>query len=273
MIKKETRILFGVVGLVLFAVVLGVLLNTNLAFVSALEPGMPDVLGISPENIDKLPQTPEELANVSSTYLKGQWQIILVNNSVIGPIHRWSMAHQGFYEVLFNEHYDLSLKFFLIFIFWWYVLIFVANVFELPQFLNMGAGTSIFPGFVAGFVTSLVLAHVNFFNMFVSWIITITNFAKGSWWKGLIVWSVGILLLTVLYTFGSMWKKSRRKAKEEAEKREVKTSIKESKAFLRGVEEGQAMTKDIRKLSEKYPGAEGWKAVGSSGIKFRKTYK
>lgn len=246
-LRRETKIFFGVVSLVLFAVMLGFVLNANC--VVAEEPQMPDVLGISPDSIDKLPESPEELANTSSSYLKKEWQKILVNSSIIGPIHRWSMNHQGFYQFVFNENYDTSLKFFLVFVFWFFIFIFIANIFEAPE--AFGFGGSIFPGIIVGFLSSLVLAHLKVINILVAWIIKIKTFASGVWWKGLIFWAILIIILVFIYSFGDAWKKSREKAKEIAEKREVKTSIKESKAFIKGVEEGQELTKDFRKIKKK----------------------
>src|SRR3990167_7951978 len=56
--------------------------------------------------------------NITNTYLKGEWGKIIASKPIIGPIHNFFVNNPKVFQVLFNEPYEFSLHFLIVFIFW-----------------------------------------------------------------------------------------------------------------------------------------------------------
>lgn len=251
--KRDEKSIFGIKKIVLlFIMLFSILLLVNGRnnpynnYVSAQE-GMPsDILGVNPETIEKMPQTPEEAKDVASAYLKKEWQKMLANNKFIGPFHRWSMSHQEVYQIIFKENYDLSLKFLLTFILWIYFMLLFSDSVHISKnlFLNL----------VLGIFFSLVLAHINFIGFVVNLILKLWNLAAGNTWKTIVFWAGLFIILFLVYYLGNSFKAWRDERKKKAKEKEIEISSKEEKKFIEGLEEGREASKELRDVKKNISG-------------------
>jgi hypothetical protein len=256
--KKETKIFLFAVAvafLILIVFLIGNYNSTGKAI--AINPeNAEDPLGIG-LNPESIPQTNEE-ANDKWAYIKQRAGEKILANPIIKSFHTWSLNHPGFYQVLFNEDYVASLKFFLTFLIWIFLLIFIANIMEGEKFF--GFGGSFIVGLPIGIGVSVVLSHILVIRGIVNIIMKLINFAKDAWWKELLVWMVLIVIFVIIYYLGGMLKSYRKQKRKDEERAKEKGQLNESQEFIKGVKEGQDITKDLRVLRKKMLG------MGREGI-------
>jgi uncharacterized membrane protein len=206
--------------------------------------GAQSVLGINPDNLDNIPQTPEDAEQAGREYLKQEWNKIILKLPVIGSIHGYFVAHPLIFQILFKEPYNFSLTFICIFILWVFILVNVSNIFS--GLIRGGTYT----GLLIGLAVSVALAQVGVIGGIVRFVLSII-YARDTWWIRLLLWLVVIVVLMLVAYFDSALKDTIKKSKEEKEKAEVKEKAEESEEFIRGVKEGQEISKPIRELKKK----------------------
>jgi ABC-type multidrug transport system fused ATPase/permease subunit len=241
--KKSKRILGVGLGFVLLVCLIVALLINNINIVSAagINPGNPEDplgVGLNPENI---PQTPDELANASSSYLKKEWNAIILKTPYIRTIHNWALNNQIVFRVLFNEKYDFSLTFICIFILWW-IFVFWAYKLINAKF-NLGL-----LGFLISLGVVVILSQINVIGGIVRATLKIIS-TPSYWWARDLLWLAVILILFLLSYLSATYGDYLQKLKEEKEKKETQNKAKKAEAFIEGAEEGQEMAKGFWNFS------------------------
>ncbi len=235
--KKEQVV---ILSLVLFALAL-FLINVHTVFAISINPNNPeDPLGIG-INAGDIPQSPEDLANASASYLATRWNKFFTESAVLGPIHRAFLANPLPFKILFNEPYSFTLTFFCILVLWIFLLASFGNIVEAYS----GSGMI---GIVGGILFSIVFAQIGVINSVVKFFINYILIQNSVWVK-VLLWVVAFVILALIFTFDSMWKKSIQASKKQNEKQRLKEKVGEHEEVIQGVKQ---VMKGAREMKEGY---------------------
>jgi hypothetical protein len=238
--KKETKIILSLATLI--SLVLLITIFTGIISAQDTQPSYP--LGINPDKIQELPQTPEELANASTSYLKTGWGKILSEIPGIKTFHEFLKAHPMIFIILFNEQYNVSWVFFSILIIWLYLMAITADL--------VNAGFNAKFGIVAGIGLSILLSQLGIIKAIVVFVINLI-FSQSLWWVRLILGIIIILILMLGYYGSSVGAGAIRAAQKRSKEEELEQEAKEGRAFREGAKEAQKLTKPIRDMKKKFP--------------------
>jgi len=225
----------------LFAVFLLLFLILALSFVSfvyaAIDPANSDDplgIGISP---DKIPQTPEDAANISLTYLQKEWTKIVAKNKYIGPMHNFFLNHQTAFIILFNEKYEFSLTFICIFVLWVFFAVLFGRLINAFGLLKMGLG------WVVGVLCSVILAQIGLTKIITTSILTLI-YARDLWWMRALLWATITIVLMIVFYLDQAVSQAIEQSKKKGKEQELEEEVKSGKAFRKGVEEGRKLLED-----------------------------
>lgn len=232
-----------------YLILIFILLLLGIIFVKTftgkvIDPTNPeDPLGIG-VNPDNLPQTPEDAANVSATYLKQEWGKILTENKVVGPVHRAFLNTPTPFVILFGEAYDATFGFLLIVFFWFY---FAFVVVDLLYFFGKKFSAYYFLG---GALVSVALAQLGFFRALVNLLDSLLNKQENWMVRIFVVFCIIFVFVLIKFFFQSFknYALARFKIDKEAT---LDQNVEESKAYIDGLKEGRKLTKDLREMKRK----------------------
>jgi len=179
-------------------------------------------------SLDKIPQTPEDVASVSLTYLKQEWTKMIAKNKYIGPIHNFFLNHQTIFIILFNEKYEFSLTFILLFILWIFLAFMFGRMINALGLLKMGFG------WAAGILCSVVLSQIGLIKLITNSILALI-YAKDLWWMRALLWAVLVIVLMLIFYLNQMVSQSIEKSKKEGEERATKEKVEELDEFQKGM--------------------------------------
>lgn len=238
--KRETKLL--IITGIFFALVLALVLIFSLHYASAdivdadSGTGTPSVAGIDPE---KMPQDEEELKSKAETelaYLKQEWNKFILKIPYIGKMHTFFLAHPMIFKIVFAHAYEFSLTFICIVAMW----LLIAYIFsELSGELVKG-GVNVIIGIGAG----IIFSQIGFIGGVVDFSLKII-YSRDAWWIRALLWVIIVTIFLLLAYLSNASQELLQQRREDKEREEVKQEAKESKAFRRGVKEGQDLTKDI----------------------------
>ena len=181
-------------------------------------------IGISP---DKIPQTPEDAANISLTYLQKEWTKIVANNKYIGPIHNFFLNHQTIFIVLFNEKYEFSLTFILIFALWIFFALIFGRMINAFGLLKMGLG------WVAGVLCAVILSQIGLIKIITTSTLTLI-YAKDLWWMRALLWTVLVIVLILVFYLDQVVSQAIEQSKKKSEEKVMKEGVEEVKQIKKG---------------------------------------
>lgn len=225
----------------LFAVFLLLFLILALVFIrfvsAAIDPSNsedPLGIGINPDNI---PQTPEDAANISLTYLQKEWTKIVAKNKYIGPMHNFFLNHQTAFIILFNEKYEFSLTFICIFVLWIFFAVLCGRLINAFGLLKMGLG------WVVGVLCSVILAQIGLTKIITTSILTLI-YARDLWWMRALLWATITIVLMIIFYLDQAVSQAIEQSKKKGKEQELEEEVKSGKAFRKGVEEGRKLLED-----------------------------
>jgi len=226
--KKEVLFLFFI------------LFISMLAFASAQAPPEPPEIipGVTPENIqDVMPGSAEEGKDLAQDYLKKEWDKILRDQKIIGPIIRDYEKIDHIVDPIFKYTIglepSLSWLFALTFILWISFLIFLYRALE---------GGSSFSGTTSFIIALLImivfggaLKIIPKASLLIIELISKLNI----WWVQLLVAIAVIVVLIIIDTFSKAfkdqieeWKEKRAKEQEKEHREQLKTTATRSQESL-----------------------------------------
>jgi len=192
-VKREQK---GPICIILLFSLVFILSILALYFVSAQDEYVPDVLGIklTPENLDKLPKTPEDIGNVSRNYLEKQWENI-INKTFVGDIHRSFLAHPTPFIVLFAEKYSFTLFFLTIFILWCFIFTIFSDIYGF-----LGANKHSLH-LLFGLLTAILIAQGGILRFVANSALALI-FRQDLWWAQLLLGMLifGVLIILKVYS-------------------------------------------------------------------------
>jgi hypothetical protein len=218
--RKELKLIFL---LILFSLILASLLHT----VYAAEPSNPNEavqgqLGINPEKLN-----PED---IQRTYLQQEWSKIAANNSVIGPVHRFFVAHPLVFRVIFKEPYSFSLTFILVLIMWFLVAFNIKKIVASAQILVKQKWAA----WLMGIAFAVILAQSGVYTAIANFILNLI-LAKENFWIRVILWVVFCAAVILIYYLGDMVSKQLKASREAKEKAKTEQAGKEVQATAQGL--------------------------------------
>lgn len=240
--KKEHKIILSLAFLFSLVFILSTI--QNLAAVD--QPAYP--LGINPSQIQQLPQTPEELTNASTNYIKAQLGTMLSKIPGLVKTQEFLKSHPMFFTIVFNEKYDITWVFFLIVLLWLYTMSITADLTEASPLL----GNNRLYAMAVGIGFAIILAQLGILRAIVIFSINLIS-AQSLWWVRGILGFLIILIFIVIYYAKSVVGGGMKAKQKETEEERLKQEAKEGKAFREGAEEGEKLTEPIRKIKKKYP--------------------
>ena len=179
-------------------------------------------------------ETPIDIKeNITNTYLKGEWGKIIASKPIIGPIHNFFVNNPKVFQVLFNEPYEFSLHFLIVFIFW---LLCISLTYDALRYTGLKQLS-----ILAGFLVAIMIAHTKLLTILTTGLLAIIS-KQELWYIRLILWLIVFVFLIVSYQSGKILKTFMKKKAEEREKAEMKQEQKVNKKFIRGVREGAKFT-------------------------------
>jgi len=179
-------------------------------------------------NLEDIPQTPEDAANLSLIYLKQEWTKMIANNRYIGPIHNFFLNHQTIFIILFNEKYEFSLTFILIFILWIFLAIIFGRIINALGLLKMGLG------WVVGVLCSVVLSQIGLIKLITTSILTLI-YAKDLWWIRALLWAVLVIVFILVFYLNQVVSQSIEQSKKKGEENTTKEKVEVLEQFQKGV--------------------------------------
>ena len=95
-----------------------------------------------------------------------------------------------------------------------------------------------------GIASTIILAQIGLINWIVSSFLYLVS-SQEAWWIRLIFWIILLVVLFIVYYLKNMALQEIKKNKESKEKADIKERVKESESFVKGIKEGQKITKDL----------------------------
>jgi hypothetical protein len=181
-------------------------------------------IGINPGDI---PQTPQDAANVSLTYLQKEWTKIVAKNRYIGPVHNFFLEHQYVFIVLFNENYSFSLTFFGIVFMWVFVMILFGKAIDAFKLLKLGI-----PWIFGAFI-SIILAQLGFIKLIVTKELDFI-FLSQYWWMRALVFTAIVIVLIILFYVDQVVSQAIEQSKKKKEEKDIKEGVEEVKQIKKG---------------------------------------
>jgi len=186
-------------------------------------------------DVNQIPATPEQIKEeITNYYLKQEWGKIITNKPIIGPIHNFLTAHPLPFQILFAEPYTLSPTLLIVIVLWLFFALKSAKIIESSGIINKNFAIPI------GFGIAIILAQIHLLRLIVNSTYLLI-FSREAWWERLILIFVALGLFGTLYYLSDYFSKYLEEAKKAKELGEMKKGIKESKAFIKGVEEGEEL--------------------------------
>jgi hypothetical protein len=218
--KKELKLIF------LFAL-FSLILVSFIHLSSAQEPSTPGEAvqaqtGINPENLN-----PED---IQRTYLQQEWSKIAANNSVIGPVHRFFVAHPLVFRVIFKEPYSFSLTFILVLIMWFLVAFNIKKIVASAQLLVKQGWAA----WLMGIAFAVILAQSGVYTAIANFVLNLI-LAKENFWIRVILWVVFCAAVILIYYLGDMASKQLKQMREAKEKVKTEQAGKEVQATAQGI--------------------------------------
>lgn len=196
--------------------------------------GLQDQANNIQQTANNLQQTPDEIRN---QYLSQEWTKAVVDLPFIGPIikpfHEFFLAHPLLFQILFNEPYAISLTFLLTLVLWIFIVISSYKVWKVYMREKWVA-------IVMSIGIAILVAQSTLIKIIVMAIIDLI-LGQQTWWIRAIMWLAFIGALFLLYYLDRVMAKKLRASRAAAEKSQMKQDVAETKAFVKGVKEGQKM--------------------------------
>lgn len=186
---------------------------------------------------ENLPTDPQQLRE---EYLAREWSKVIAQAPVIGSVHTYFLAHPLLFQILFAYPYEFSLTSFGIFILWLFFAIAAARIAAATALIPRGGNTFV------GICFAVLLAQLAFINLIVTAALKLV-LSNEYWWMRLLLYLLLFVLLVLTYYGGSLIAKFLKQRKAATEKAQLKQQAAESRAFMRGVKEGQELVKGIKK--------------------------
>lgn len=246
--KRENKTILRLIGFVfILAFIIGILLVLNAYIALAQgEEYAPDVLGIklTPENIAKLPQTPEQAANVTSEYLKKEWaEVVQKRAPFLWEIHSFLLEHQAPFNIILNRNYSFTLGFFLVLFLWIELLLLGSDLFNAWGIIKQKIGL------VVGFLVTIIIAQLGALNWVVDRSLYLV-FSQEAWWLRLLLGGV-VLGLLIAFAYFERELKAYFSALEKEHQLEVaKESVEELEEESKGRKEGFDLMAPFRKAKK-----------------------
>jgi len=165
-------------------------------------------IGINPENV---PETPEELANISTNYLKQEWTKILSNNKIGRVILQISGALTWldfFWNPVFGMNYSLSWIFIFSFVIWVFFIVFFY------QITKAVFSDRKLVAFIASFCIASIVGTAGVIKKVAEQLSVIVN----NVWIAWISLGIALLIMFLVVKFGGTFKAYLEKQKENSEK-------------------------------------------------------
>lgn len=251
--KKEHNLILSVLFIIASIILLVYIVH------AADEPSIPEIIpGLDVEKLsEQAEKTPEQLAEESSAYLRGEWAKIFQKNfPFLWSIHQYLLSHQVVFKILFKKEYSFTWIFLFMLILWIYLASLAEKIFDSLGFVRKEIA------WVMGILTAVILAQINFINWIVNGVHYLVN-SQEAWWMRLIIWVIVLILISLFFALREALGVYLKQLKKEKKEKEVEEKVEVLEAEARGREEK-------RKIEEKYPKSEGWQQVGSYGAHFRK---
>lgn len=227
--------------LVLVSLVLSFLIINSLNFVSTADSlsslnsqveTLNDNLTAAQRQLDSLPKDADEIRN---RYLNQEWNKIIDKNKVLGPIHRFFIAHPKVFVVIFNQEYSFSQLFFATVLAWFLITMGMA------AFYYKAIKNEIID-WLLGAVTASIIAVTGILKPIVEFILKII-FSQEYWWMRALVWLTLFLLYLISIGLIRELKKNFKAQELKKEKSEMKQKIEQSEAYIEGQKEAAELTK------------------------------
>ena len=140
------------------------------------------------DKIDEIPKTPEGIAD---KYLKKEWDKIIIENKISGPMHKFFLNNQLFFRVFLNEDYAFTLTFLLTLIIWVFLMTLSADA-----IYNFGL-LKRFSSLVFGLCFSVLVAKTGIIHKAVPSLIYFIS-SREAWWMRALVWLAFLAILIYL---------------------------------------------------------------------------
>lgn len=191
---------------------------------------------------DKIPTTPEGLAELKERYLKQQWEETISKNRVLGPIHNFFKKISVVFQILFAHPYEISLILFLTIILWFFLAVQASKIIESLDFVKSGIA------FLMGLIVAIILAQIKFINLIVTFVLSI-SIKQESWWIRTIIIVIGLGFLAVIHVVSKMLTKYIQEKDKKKKEQKLEEKVKEvetitSHAVDRGGDVGGIVSSD-----------------------------
>lgn len=186
---------------------------------------------------ENLPTDPQQ---IREEYLAREWSKFIAQAPVIGSVHTYFLTHPLLFQILFAHPYEFSLTFFGIFILWLFFAIAATHIAAATTLIPRGGNTSI------GICFAILLAQITFISLLVTTALKLV-YSNEYWWVRLLIALLLFVLLVLAYHGSSIISKFLKQRHEANEKAQLKQQVAESRAFMRGVKEGQELTRGVKK--------------------------
>ena len=178
--------------------------------------------GINPEKLD--------IGEIRRNYLAKEWGLIVANTSYIGPVHKFFMAHQNYFVIIFGVPYEFSLTFFLVAFLWFFMMFNVKKIVNAVKIVN----GNWFP-WVMGILIAVILAQSGLLKGIVNFTLNIILGQENWWIRGIICIVVFVIIILAQYlsVATSKYLAAQERAKEAAK---TKQASKVVQATAQGIE-------------------------------------
>ncbi|MEK6927186.1 MAG: hypothetical protein AABX11_02035 [Nanoarchaeota archaeon] len=188
-----------------------------------------DTLGFDPTN------PAGKIEDIRNKYLAREWNKIISNTSVIGPIHKYFLAHPLPFKIIFNTPYTFTPTFLLIVFLWIYFGFLTKDIMSFTAYdKNVGL--------IVGLLAPFFFAHIGLLNIVSTFFVNLV-ISKDKWW---VRWIIGLLVagaLFVFFKFEGGISKLVQGINAGAEKEKLESKIEKSDQFVNEFTKGTKIVK------------------------------
>lgn len=192
--------------------ILFAILFCNLIFINNVNA---DVLDLEPEEVigfdpDDIPTDEEELKDVSSEYLKQEWEKIINNSAILSKFDSSFKKLNPFFKVILGIDYSLSWRFFFALFIWGVLILFLASILKV-----------IFNDYLLGFFMSFVMVSIagisGVIRKAVEVLARIVTDEKALWISLILTFLIGVILVKLGGGISKILEREKERLKKEEE--------------------------------------------------------
>ncbi len=193
---------------------------------------------------NKIDNLPEDTEQIKDGYLTQEWSKFIAENKVLGPVHKSFIAYPLPFIIILGEPYVVSFTFLIVVFLWIFIVYLITKPLNASKLFNPALTLLISIGI------SIMLANMKVINTLAVFIVNLV-LSKNEWYTRIILGIIIVAALVVIKKIDSLLAQKIEAAAKENKEKTLQGTVRQTKAEMqaleRGLKEGAAASKKLRR--------------------------